>query len=402
MTNLRENGMRLKTKYNLNEYNSADISETVIQNKGIYNLSNNSSFILIPDYMPSEKSKDLFKYLDTAKFNYEQLSNRMCYSIGPKYAYSQTVHESNHDWSYELLATKAQTELNTGFPFNSVLINRYKKGGKIPFHSDDEKCLRDSPTIASISFGKTSNMVIKSKDSNKEIEVELKEGSLLIMLGAFNKEFLHSVPKILGLRFNLTFRYVYDDDFNEAATKPDQTHDSTPNNIQDTLLELNSKINDLNKNIAQMSMKQSQSDFNFQKINDRYLEKANTKIVILKAKDYIKEDTTEVTADICVSAINEKMQSDRDHILLSDIDSVSDYRQKNGPVIVNFKNMSVKVRALKNIKNDDNFVVRDCLSKHTLYLRKKALELANKKKFISFGYVEESCIFHIRSGMRAP
>ena len=98
-----------------------------------------------------------------------------------------------------------------------------------------------------------------------------------------------------------------------------------------------------------------------------------TKVVILKCKNYQK-----LTADkdTCRQIINSKLPESK---LADDaIAAVEDYRMKNGPIILTFKDEETKVSTMKKIKVDKTFIIRNCLSKNTLQIRKKANLLVQK------------------------
>jgi alkylated DNA repair dioxygenase AlkB len=95
-----------------------------------------------------------------------------------------------------------------------VLINLYRNGqDSMGYHADDEPELGPKPTIASVSLGATRRFLLKPrrKRSGPPRELALTHGSLLIMGGTTQENFVHGVPKepkVNGSRLNLTFRYV--------------------------------------------------------------------------------------------------------------------------------------------------------------------------------------------------
>ncbi|KAK6124753.1 hypothetical protein DH2020_017150 [Rehmannia glutinosa] len=124
-----------------------------------------------------------------------------------------------------------------GSNFNSLLLNRYKGGNDyVGWHADDEKLYGPTPEIASVSFGCERDFLLKKKPS-KSAQVKsatgnegepprkrskklnnsdqhaflLKHGSLLVMRGYTQRDWLHSVPKRVkaeSVRINLTFRRI--------------------------------------------------------------------------------------------------------------------------------------------------------------------------------------------------
>ena len=111
------------------------------------------------------------------------------------------------------LQLKAAIEEVTGKRFNSVLLNYYRDGqDSMGMHSDDEAELGPAPAIASLSLGETRRFILKHKRTGERLGVDLASGSLLLMAGATQANWLHGINKSareLGPRVNLTFRYIY-------------------------------------------------------------------------------------------------------------------------------------------------------------------------------------------------
>ncbi|KAK8951197.1 hypothetical protein KSP39_PZI004133 [Platanthera zijinensis] len=122
---------------------------------------------------------------------------------------------------------EAVHEVLPGSRFNSLLLNRYKCGSDyVAWHSDNEKLYGPTPEIASVSFGCERKFLLKKKPAKKEEEPSkkrskvalrnvhsflLKHGSLLVMSGHTQRDWLHSVPKHSkpgSVRINLTFRQI--------------------------------------------------------------------------------------------------------------------------------------------------------------------------------------------------
>ena len=100
----------------------------------------------------------------------------------------------------------------TGHRFNSVLLNLYRDGrDSMGMHSDDEPELGPNPVIASLSFGAARSFILKHKHNKKTVRIDLTDGSLLLMSGATQKNWLHGINKTtrpLQSRLNLTFRKI--------------------------------------------------------------------------------------------------------------------------------------------------------------------------------------------------
>ena len=117
-------------------------------------------------------------------------------------------------WTDELVQLKSDIEAFVpGTRFNSVLLNQYRDGNdKMGWHSDNEKELGKNPIIASLSLGATRFFDLKHKRKKSlKKRLELPAGSLLIMCGALQENWLHQIPQqktIKDRRINLTFREV--------------------------------------------------------------------------------------------------------------------------------------------------------------------------------------------------
>lgn len=98
--------------------------------------------------------------------------------------------------------------------FNGVLLNLYRDGrDSMGWHADDEKSLGPHPIIASVNLGAVRRLRFKRrlKMPGESIPVDLPHGSVLMMRGDTQRNWLHCVPKtakVVGPRVNLTFRLV--------------------------------------------------------------------------------------------------------------------------------------------------------------------------------------------------
>ncbi|MCX2838216.1 alpha-ketoglutarate-dependent dioxygenase AlkB [Salinimicrobium sp. MT39] len=128
-----------------------------------------------------------------------------------EYTYSKMTKKAKL-WIPELLELRKRVEEVTGLEFNSCLLNLYHSGEEgMSWHSDAEAELGKQPAIASVSLGVERRFVFKHKTSAEKIELQLEPGSLLLMTGDTQKNWLHSLPKskrIKEPRINLTFRNI--------------------------------------------------------------------------------------------------------------------------------------------------------------------------------------------------
>jgi len=117
-----------------------------------------------------------------------------------------------HPWNEALLKIKNKIEPLSGVIFNSVLLNRYRNGNdSISWHTDAEKELGNNPVIASVNFGEERVFQLKHIETGERIDIPLKHGSLLIMMGELQHYWKHQVPKSkkpMKERINLTFRVI--------------------------------------------------------------------------------------------------------------------------------------------------------------------------------------------------
>lgn len=99
--------------------------------------------------------------------------------------------------------------------FNQKFANWYLNGNNyIGPHRDDEKQMIPDAPIVSISLGCTRKFRIRDHKTKKIItDIDLQNGSVVIMCGDFQKELTHEIVKVngkkgqaLGKRINLTFR----------------------------------------------------------------------------------------------------------------------------------------------------------------------------------------------------
>jgi alkylated DNA repair dioxygenase AlkB len=124
--------------------------------------------------------------------------------------YSGIVNEPL-PWTPALLAIKSHIEAATGSTYNSCLLNLYRSGDDaVSWHADDEAAFGPSPTIASLSLGAARRFEMKRRDGSAKVSVLLEPGSLLVMSGRTQEEWLHRVPRDASARerINLTFRKI--------------------------------------------------------------------------------------------------------------------------------------------------------------------------------------------------
>jgi alkylated DNA repair dioxygenase AlkB len=103
-------------------------------------------------------------------------------------------------------------EAASGHRFNSVLLNYYRNGrDSMGMHSDNEPELGPEPVIGSVSFGAERTFILQHKGSKERLRLALTDGSLLLMAGSLQANWLHGINKVtrdLGPRVNMTFRLI--------------------------------------------------------------------------------------------------------------------------------------------------------------------------------------------------
>ena len=117
-------------------------------------------------------------------------------------------------WHPGVLGAKRALEEMSGATFNSCLLNLYRDGGdSCAWHADDEALYGRDPVIGSASLGATREFLLRSnRDRGRKVSFPLGNGDLLVMGGACQHAWMHSVPKrrgVAGARINLTFRRVF-------------------------------------------------------------------------------------------------------------------------------------------------------------------------------------------------
>jgi alkylated DNA repair dioxygenase AlkB len=127
------------------------------------------------------------------------------------YTYSNITKQALA-WTNELLELKRIVEKLSGETYNSCLLNLYHNGAEgMAYHSDGEKDLKRNGAIASLSFGAERKFSFKHKITKKTVSVILEHGSLLVMKGETQSNWLHRLPPtklVHKPRVNLTFRTI--------------------------------------------------------------------------------------------------------------------------------------------------------------------------------------------------
>ncbi len=131
---------------------------------------------------------------------------------GARYTYSGTPHEPL-PWTPALERIRHRVQAIAVCEFNAVLLNLYRDGRDgMGWHADDEPELGPEPVIASVSLGAVRRFCLRHRRRRGlRADLALPHGSLLLMSGATQRNWVHAVPKTavpVGERINLTFRRI--------------------------------------------------------------------------------------------------------------------------------------------------------------------------------------------------
>ncbi len=128
-----------------------------------------------------------------------------------EYTYSKTTKLAL-PWTKELLELKELVEKYSNETYNSCLLNLYHDGTEgMAWHSDAETNLKKKGAVGSLSFGAERKFSFKHRETKQTVSIVLDKGSLLIMKGVTQQNWLHRLPptkKVKTPRINLTFRTI--------------------------------------------------------------------------------------------------------------------------------------------------------------------------------------------------
>jgi len=201
------------------------MSKPLINSQNIWNPNiPDGELVYYPNFLNLNKADELFIKLkntipwqqDPIKvFGKTYLQPRLTslHSINKnEYSYSNITMESN-PMTAELIYLKNQISNILINDFNTVLLNHYRDGkDSNGWHADNEKELGVNPVIGSVSLGQERVFHLKHKKNKTDrLKIMLQHGSLLIMSGSMQHNWLHQIPKtsrVINDRINLTFRKI--------------------------------------------------------------------------------------------------------------------------------------------------------------------------------------------------
>tara|TARA_Y100000816_G_C25882781_1_gene460596 strand:- start:54 stop:650 length:597 start_codon:yes stop_codon:yes gene_type:complete len=124
---------------------------------------------------------------------------------------------NRQDWTADLIMIREKIYKELNIDFNSVLVNYYRDGkDSMGWHSDNERELGPSPTIASISLGSERDLVFRNKINKEVLPIPQTHGCLILIDGKTQKNWQHAIKKtrkVIGPRINLTFRNIIDKNY---------------------------------------------------------------------------------------------------------------------------------------------------------------------------------------------
>lgn len=167
-------------------------------------------------FIPKLLKEVNFKNDESIIFGKHYVMNRLTGWVGDDsffYGYSQIKRQAD-PWTKSLLRLRYLVEKSTGQRYNSCLLNYYPTGEDgMGWHADNEKELGINPVIASLSLGAERKFSLKHIETKEKVDLQLVNGSLLVMSGVIQHHWKHSLPKTKKVnipRMNLTFRNIFD------------------------------------------------------------------------------------------------------------------------------------------------------------------------------------------------
>jgi alkylated DNA repair dioxygenase AlkB len=141
----------------------------------------------------------------------QRMKARRTASMGEPYNYSQMDYP-RAPWHPLVSALLSGLAPHVGAAPTNCLLNLYPSGAStMGWHADDISALAPGTGIAIVSLGAARPLLFRRRDGgvgHDVIEQVLEAGSLLVMSGAMQQEWQHSLPAApsAGERMSLTFR----------------------------------------------------------------------------------------------------------------------------------------------------------------------------------------------------
>jgi alkylated DNA repair dioxygenase AlkB len=100
---------------------------------------------------------------------------------------------------------------DAGVEFDSVLVNLYRDGhDSVAWHGDTVRKTLRNPLVVTVSLGTPRRFLMRSAAGGPTVRFLLGDGDLLVMGGAAQHDWQHTVPKhtrALGARMSITMRH---------------------------------------------------------------------------------------------------------------------------------------------------------------------------------------------------
>ena len=176
-------------------------------------------------FLTDSEASDFFDYFlksldwqhDTAKIYGKTIITKrkiVWYSdAGLDYNYSGASRVGDGSWDPRVLGIKNRLESETGYQFNSCLLNLYHSGDEaMGWHSDDQNHLEPSSPVCIVSLGAQRFFRLRmAADKVCKHKILLPNGSILSMLGQTQQYWQHEISKSATIkepRISLTFRMM--------------------------------------------------------------------------------------------------------------------------------------------------------------------------------------------------
>jgi alkylated DNA repair dioxygenase AlkB len=188
-----------------------------------YVLQDGAELVYVPNFLSSGEKDALWEACQRLNWEHQRIMGtptlRANAWLAPDPAW--TYSYSGKLWLPQPLPAAVQalaTRLRdlTTIDFTTGLATDYPDGrAGVSWHADGEPEFGENPAIASVSLGeaRTFQVLHRSKKAapgaKADLEIELADGSLLLMLGTFQSFYRHALKKAgaaKGRRINLSFR----------------------------------------------------------------------------------------------------------------------------------------------------------------------------------------------------
>lgn len=165
------------------------------------------------DFLDSDASNSLLRFLDEQTFEKKTESRDMLYYGEYRYKYGNIEHPPiEPPTEIQAIIDKLNSGKDKPFTINSCLITRYIDGTKFcPSHQDDEIIINPDSVIMGLSVGaeRTIKFTPSSGFDHQMHEIKLPNNSLLSFSRVSNEFWRHEIvqdPQCSNVRYSLTFR----------------------------------------------------------------------------------------------------------------------------------------------------------------------------------------------------